>query len=277
MKKIVITGADGLIGSRIIELLKDKYQFVPISQKNCDITSQAQVKETFGNLDCEIILHLAAYTNVDQAEKQSELAYKVNVTGTENIFQICQYKNVKLIHISTDFVFDGQAKFFNEESQPNPISVYGKTKYQAEQIVKNKAMVVRLAYPYRTSFEAKKDFVRSIKSLLKEKKALRMVTDSIITPTFVDDIVYSLDYLMTNYSPEIFHIVGADSISPYQAGLMIAQKFGFDKSLIQEITYNEYFKNKAKRPKNGKITTIKNKFYQMKTFEEGLNFFLLGN
>lgn len=275
MLKIALTGADGLVGSRIIELLNDYFIFIPINKNQMDITDKNQVYKTIKSINFDIFLHLAAFTDVDGAEKNNELAYKINVEGTKNVFEVVNHKKGKFIYISTDFVFDGFNPPYNEKNQPNPISYYGKTKYEGEKALslpnQEKAMIIRISYPYRSTFEKKKDFVRTVKLLLEQKKNLFMVTDSLITPTFIDDIANALKYLFLNYSPEVFHITGRDSLSPYEAGILIAKTFNLDQHLIQPTTYKDYFKNRAKRPQYSQIQSIKNNFYKMKSFEQGLN------
>ncbi len=275
MLKIALTGADGLVGSRIIELLNDYFIFIPINKNQMDITDKNQVYKTIKSINFDIFLHLAAFTDVDGAEKNNELAYKINVEGTKNVFEVVNHKKGKFIYISTDFVFDGFNPPYNEKNQPNPISYYGKTKYEGEKALslpnQEKAMIIRISYPYRSTFEKKKDFVRTVKLLLEQKKNLFMVTDSLITPTFIDDIANALKYLFLNYSPEVFHITGRDSLSPYEAGILIAKTFNLDQHLIQPTTYKHYFKNRAKRPQYSQIQSIKNNFYKMKSFEQGLN------
>ncbi|NTU73413.1 sugar nucleotide-binding protein, partial [Candidatus Roizmanbacteria bacterium] len=253
--KIAITGSTGLIGSRIVELLSPDLTFIPVTQQEVDITNRESLENKLNNLDFDLFLHLAAYTNVDGAEEQRDLAYAINVTGTKNVFETVQAKGKKFIHVSTDFVFDGEQPPYYEDSVPHAISYYGQTKLDAENIVKGNAMIVRLSYPYRAAFEPKKDFMRVIKSLLEQGKELKMVSDSLMTPTFVDDIAYSLKYLINNYTPEIFHVVGADSMSPYEAGKLIAQTFGLDENLVQPTTYEEYFAGKAQRPRLAEIKT----------------------
>lgn len=270
MIKIALTGSTGLIGSRIVELLKEKFEFIPILQNEVDITDKISVQNKINLIEFDVFLHLAAFTNVDTAETQKELAYSVNVLGTKNVYDSVTDKNKKFIYISTDFVFDGTKPPYYENSISNPLSYYAQTKLKGEKIMLNKAMIVRLAYPYRAIFEPKKDFVRAIITALKDQKTIQMITDSTITPTFVDDIAYSFEYLFNNYSPETFHIVGSDSLSPYDAGLKIAKIFNLDQSLVVPITYNEYYKNKAKRPQFSEIKSKNNIFYKMKTFEEGL-------
>jgi len=270
MLKVALTGSEGMVGSRIVELLRNKIEFIPIKQAQMDITDKNKVASVLNSINFDIFLHLAAYTNVDAAEKNKELAYRVNALGTQNIFEIVSLKKKKMIYISTGFVFDGDNPPYTEKSTPKPVSIYGETKYQGEQLLNNEAMIVRFDYPYRNEFNLKKDFVRGIIGALKEGKKLSMVTDSLITPTFVDDIAQGLHYLIYHYSPEIYHLVGKNCLSPYEAGISIAKICRLDLSLITGVTYSKYFAGKAKRPQFAKITSVKNTFTQMKSFEEGL-------
>lgn len=270
MIKVALTGSTGLIGSRFVELLKDNFAIIPLTHDFIDITQTDQVDKKLKSFDFDYLIHLAAYTNVDKAEKEWNVARDINVNGTKNLFDFCQNFKKKLIFISTDFVFDGQNPPYDENSQPNPISNYGKSKYLGEQIVKNNSMIVRLSYPYGYPSTKKTDFVQTIKTLLKKRKQILMINDSLITPTFTDDVVFGLKYLINNYSPEIFHLVGNQSLSPLDAGQLIVKTFKLDSSFIKPVTYGEYFKNRAKRPRYSKIISIKNSFLKMKTFEEGL-------
>lgn len=274
MLKIALTGADGLVGSRIIELLNQDFEFIPLPQTLMDITNIEQVNNALKNLNYDIFFHLAAYTNVAGAETNKDLCFKINIDGTKNVFDVVKFQGKKFIYISTDFVFDGTNPPYFEDSQPKPTSVYASSKYEGEKIVNppagGQAMIVRISYPYRTNFETKKDFFRTFKFYLENNKPLSMITDSLITPTFIDDIAFGLKYLFNNYSPETYHLVGSDSLSPYDACLMIAKKFNLDKSLIGKTTYKEYVKGKAHLPQFATIKSKKNNFYKKKTFEEGL-------
>lgn len=271
MLKIALTGSTGLVGSRIVELLQNDFEFISLSSRECDIRNQDQVHNVLKDLDFDLFLHLAAYTNVDGAETDKEGAYSMNVTGTKNILNAVQHRGKNMLYISTDFVFDGKNPPYDEFSTENPISIYGETKFQGEEIVKGNAMIVRLSFPYRTSFEPKKDFMRTIKSLMEQGRELKMVTDSAITPTYIDDFAQGLKHLMNNFSPEIFHLVGGSSLSPYDAGKLIAKTFQLDEGLIQPTTYAEFFAGKAQRPQHSHIISKKNTFHRMKSFEEGLH------
>ncbi|MEK7096716.1 MAG: NAD(P)-dependent oxidoreductase [Patescibacteria group bacterium] len=270
MIKIALTGADGLVGSRIVELLKNDFEFIPLPQKSMDITNREQVDSVLKDLDFDIFFHLAAFTDVPGAETNKELCFKINRDGTKNVFEAVNQKQKKFIYVSTDFVFDGITPPYDEDSLPNPIGVYALSKYEGEKVVKDRAMIVRMAYPYRAKFELKKDFFRTFKFYLENNKPLSMITDSLMTPTFIDDIAYGLKYLFNNYSPEAYHLIGSDSISPYDATMMVAEKFNLNKALIGKTTYEEYVKGKSRLPQYATIKSNKNNFWKMKTFEMGL-------
>ncbi|MDO8621578.1 MAG: NAD(P)-dependent oxidoreductase [Candidatus Levybacteria bacterium] len=275
--KILGTGLTGLIGSRIVELLNGAYEF---EFSDTDITDKEAIGEKINNSNASVVLHLAAKTDVDGCEKDTALgvngdAWRINVEGTKNVAEACEKSNKKLIYISTDFVFDGEKESeYSEEDKPNPVNWYAKTKYEGEKIVQSSNLnwiIARLAYPYRANFQ-RKDFVRNLIHFFKNKESLSMVTDHIMTPTFIDDIAFAFDKLLKNDEKGIFHIVGNSFISPYEAAMKIAEVFNFDKVLIETTTRKDFFKYRAPRPfrlaiKNDKIQKLGIK---MKTFEEGL-------
>lgn len=272
MLKIALTGGTGLVGSRIIEVLSPYFEFTNLSQEKLDITNNEKVCQVLENLDYDIFLHLAAYTNVDGAEKNKDLAFQVNVTGTKNLLQKVISQEKKFIYISTDFVFDGTTPPYSENDTPNPLNYYSQTKFQGEQVTKDKAMIIRISYPYRTKFLGKKDLVCSLKNRLEKNEPLIMINDSLITPTFIDDIAFGMKHLFVNYDTGIYHLVGGDSISPFTAGQTIAEVFGLNKNLIKPISFCEYFKDlsKVNRPKFSQIISTTNAFYKMMNFKEGL-------
>ena len=270
MLKIALSGSTGLIGSRIIELLKNDFIFAPLLQSQVDITNRDVTLKAIDGMEFDLFLHLAAYTNVDGAEKEKELVHKINVDGTRNVFDAVTSKKRGFIYISTDFVFDGTHPPYFEDSTPNPLSYYAKTKFEGEKIVKGQAMIIRLSYPYRARFDQKKDYVKSIVTALSEKKRLNMITDCKITPTFVDDIAFALKHCFTNFAPHIIHLIGSQSLSHYEAGKLIAKIFKLDESLIQATSYQDYYINKAHRPQYSEIKSKNNTFYIIKTFEKGL-------
>ncbi|HLW60020.1 MAG TPA: sugar nucleotide-binding protein [bacterium] len=274
MIRVAITGATGLVGSRIVELLGDRFEFLPLGHDMLDITNKRQVDQVIGATEFEYLLHLAAYTDVEGAETHQDRAYEINVRGTDHIYRAVTRRDRKLIYFSTDFVFDGTAPPYDEDSIPNPLGCYGRSKYEGEQIVHGTAMIVRISYPYRAAFPKKKDFVRRIRALLEQGSELQLVTDSIITPTFIDDIAYATEQVIRHFSPGIVHITGAQSLSPYAAGKLIATKFDFDGARITPITFEKFSALRAPRPRYSMMMSKLNIFYKMRTFEDGLKGFL---
>jgi dTDP-4-dehydrorhamnose reductase len=274
---VAITGSTGLIGSRIIELLSDRFTFLPLRMEDgVDITNKHTLSSQLAARSFDILLHLAAYTNVDKAETEREICHKINVEGTKNLLDICEAKGAKMILISTDFVFDGLSlsrhpdpavagegsraqgiPTYTEISTPHPLGYYAQTKYEAEQLVKGKGMIVRITTPYRDEFPGKKDIVRTIKSLLEEGKPLSMVADNLVVPTAIDDIARALGYLIERFSPEIYHLVGPEAMSSYDLAMRIADKWHLNKSLITKTTHAQYGHGKAPRPQYGNIVSRK--------------------
>lgn len=278
--KIIGTGLNGLVGSRVSELLSGEFEFTNISRATgVDITNKEQVEHAISESIAEIVLHLAAKTDVDSSEKEKHLGensevWQINVNGTKNVAEACVKTNKKLIYVSTDLVFDGEQESYDEESTPDPVNFYGVTKYEGEKIVKaltSPWIIVRPAYPYRAEFE-KKDFVRAMLSRVESGQQIKAVTDHYFMPTFIDDFAQTLGLLIEKNQTGIFHTTGASLESPFTAAGKIATEFGLDQKLISQTTREEFFKDRAQRPfrlflKNDKIGKLGGK---MKTFEEGL-------
>lgn len=284
--KLFTIGGSGMVGSRIAELLQDKYSIDDLSLTNgVDITDPSSLDVIKNDKDHEVVLHIAAKADVDGCEQDKEqgehgAAYRINVGGTQNVVDVCKVSNKKLLYISTDFVFDGNKEppyKYTEEDKPHPINWYAETKYKGEEIVKNSGVsyaILRIAYPYRAdAFALKKDFIHAVMGRLAQNQPITAVTDHIMTPTFVDDIAFAIDAILSNDATGIYHVVGSQSLSPYDAFTMMADQFGYDKSLISKTTRGEYFKGKAPRPFNLSLNNakIEKLGVTMRSFEEGLS------
>lgn len=282
-QKIIGTGLSGLVGSRFVELLGEKYEFEDISRKaGTDITDTSAVLERLQKSDAGWVIHMAAYTNVDGAEAEKELgtesiSWKINVLGTENVVKAAEATGKKLLYISTDFVFDGKNTpegGYTEEDSPNPVNWYAKTKYEGEKAVQNSSIpwvIVRIAYPYRADYE-KNDFMRAIKNRLSQGLEVKAIEDHKFSPTFIDDVAVAIEGLITNNASGIYHVTGSESLTPFDAALFIAEIFGLDKSLIGKTTRAEYFEGKAERPfdlsmNNAKIKSLG---IEMHSFKDGM-------
>lgn len=282
--KILGTGLTGLVGSRIVELLSDQYEFENLSYENgIDITNKDQVEKIVVDSPAGVVLHLAAKTDVDGCEKDKPLgingdAWKINVEGTRNLVEACEKSGKKIIYISTDFVFDGKnppVGGYSEEDLPKPINWYAKTKHEAEKLVQSSSMpslICRIAFPYRANFVGKKDFVAAIRAKLENKEKIAVVEDELVTPTFIDDLASAIEMLIKNNCTGVYHLVGSSFHTPVKAAEMVADTFALDKNLIEKITRKEYYEGRAPRAfslklKNDKLTKLGLK---MLTFEEGL-------
>jgi dTDP-4-dehydrorhamnose reductase len=283
--QIVGLGLNGLVGSRIVELIGDRYEFVSLSRETgVDITKPETLTSIKNYPQANFVLHLAAKADVegceeDKSSSQQGDAWRINVEGTKNVAEICRETGKKIIYISTDFVFDGEkpkGESYSEEDRPNPINWYGETKYRGEKAIEASGAdyaIVRLAYPYRAKFEAKKDFMRAIKDRLIEGLPISAVIDHIFCPTFIDDFAYALDKLIETDATGIYHVVGSQALTPYDSAMKIAEAFGLSAGLISRTTREEFFKNRALRPFNLMLTNdkIKQLGVEIKGFDKGLH------
>lgn len=283
MNKIPLigTGLSGLVGSRIVDMMTG-YQIEDISRKTgTDILNRSELLRRIESSPSAYVIHMAAYTNVDQAEIQESLgensdAYQLNVTATQYVIEACQRSGKHLIHCSTDMVFSGDTEAGHHElDETHATGWYAQTKELGEKAVRESAIpwtIVRLAYPYRATYE-KKEYVRIFKWLLEEKKQIQCVSDHYFTPTFIDDLAGVFDYLITHQLRGIVHAGGGQRVSPYEAALKVADVFGLDSSLITPTTRHEYFSGKAPRAYNLSLIndTLSQLPVAMHTFDQGLS------
>jgi len=247
---IIGTGLSGMVGSRLVELFSDKYRFINLDlTTNIDITDAPAVNQALSQHQSTVVIHLAAFTDVSKAYEEKDnkqgLVYKVNTEGTRNIAQACQKHGHYLIHISTDFVFDGEKETpYTETDKPNPIEWYGQTKFWAEQAVQKsncQHVIARIAYPFRSHFPQKLDLVRNILQKLKTNSLHPMFTDQIITPTFIDDICNTLNIFINKKPTGIYHLVGSTSLSPFELTQKISQVFNL-KADIKSSSFKDFIK-----------------------------------
>lgn len=256
MQTILATGATGLVGSRFVEMFKDKYQVINLDlTTGVDITKAETFKPFFdAHPEAKVLIHLAAFTDTNKAFEQTGdkagVCYQVNVVGTQNIADACKAYGIHLIHVSTDFVFDGTKTTPYVEDDPTaPIEWYGQTKALAEEVVKNSGAsytIIRLSYPYRANYDVKPDLVKKIRAGLESGKLYPQFSDTLITPTWIDDIARAFDRIIEVRPAGILHIVGSGSLSPYNLAQKVAQAYGFDPNLVKEGSLTEYLKTAAR-------------------------------
>ena len=285
-QKVIGTGLSGLVGSRVVELLKDKYEFVDFSlDSGVNVLDKESLSAAFENhQDAVAVLHMAAFTDTNIAWEQrgdkSGICYQLNVEGTRNILQLAQKYNQYFIYISTDFVFNGtKTTPYTETDTPNPIEWYGETKYLGEKVVTDsgyQAAIVRITYPYRANFDKKPDIVHKVLTKLQNGEVVKMFSDQICTYTFIDDIAASLDKFFENKYTGIYHLVGSSSHSPYEMAKLVAKTFSYNENLVQPSSLEDYIKSQPEgsRPWQKTLITsnqkVKDLGIQMKTIKEGL-------
>ena len=249
---LIVTGLSGLLGSRLTRLAGEAFSLVNIDiAEGVDIGDRAQLLEAAQRAPAALALvHLAAFTDVSRAEAQTGDAngscWRVNVAGTQNVAEACRANGLHLIHVSTDFVFDGRKEAsYAEDDLPNPIEWYGRTKWMAEEAARTAGAwtIVRIAFPYVAGPAPRPDLVRSLREKLARNQEVRLFTDQIITPTFADDIVQGI-LLLARMRPngEVFHLAGSSSLSPFDLGRKIAAAFDLNEALILPSTLEEYLK-----------------------------------
>ena len=245
--KILVTGANGMFGQDLCPILEDVGAFViETDADTLDTTKSDEVEQALTDIHPDMVIHCAAYTNVDKAEEDVESATLINVTGTENIAKICGKLDIPLIYISTDYVFDGtKTEPYTPDDIPNPLSVYGKTKLQGEEAVKKyceKYYIARTSWLYG---HHGKNFVETMISLA-QKDELKVVDDQIGCPTWTVELANGiLRLLQKPYGT--YHVCGSGSTSWYGFAKEIFEQSNLKVNLKPCTT--EEFPRPAKRPK----------------------------
>ncbi|MFN4986250.1 MAG: dTDP-4-dehydrorhamnose reductase, partial [Ignavibacteria bacterium] len=223
----------------------------------------------------EVIINLAAMTNVDKCESDKQMCWEVNVTLVESLARLARIVDARMVHVSTDYVFDGQKGPYAEAAVPNPIGYYGKSKLAGENaciVGSMQAAVVRTNVVYGP-FVERPDFVRWVLDALESRTPIRVVNDQCSNPTYVDDISESILRIIQKRRSGIYHVGGADYCSRYEFALRIAEFFRADPSNISPVTTAE-LKQPARRPLKGGLITLKAETdlgMKMRGIESGLS------
>ncbi len=259
--KVLITGISGMLGVDLCQTLKEKHEVVGFDLKEfpsisfCppvqrgDITKIDEVKEAFDEFAPQMVIHAAAYTDVDGCEKDPDKAYKVNTLGTQNVCLASQEPNIPIIYISTDFVFDGNKDSpYLEFDQPRPISIYGRSKLAGEEYVKtllNKYFVVRTSWLYG---HYGRNFVETMLQLASQKKELKVVNNQVGSPTYTRDLSRKIKELLPTELYGIYHITNSGSCSWYEFAREILKLAGIKGAQLKPIT-SEELDRPASRPR----------------------------
>ncbi|MDR0911835.1 MAG: dTDP-4-dehydrorhamnose reductase, partial [Methanobrevibacter sp.] len=216
---ILITGYKGMLGSDLMEILEknEKYNLIPTDVDTLDITNLEAVKETFNEKKPDIVINVAAYTDVDGCETNRELAYNVNAIGPKNLAICCNENGAKLLHISTDYVFHGENTVpYTEEDKTDPINYYGETKLVAEQLIQenmNSYFILRTAWLYGYNG---KNFVKTMLNLSKDHDEITVVNDQQGSPTFTRDLAASMVEIIESDKYGIYHVTNSSTCTWYE-------------------------------------------------------------
>lgn len=250
---ILVTGTNGQLGRELQRLspVYSDYHFIFTSRQQLTIENFNTVAEFFIGNKIDYCINCAAYTAVDKAESEQEQAFLINATAVGNLAKICFEENTKLIHISTDYVFDGLAKLPIDEQHPvNPISVYGASKLKGEQLcLQNNpaAIIIRTAWLY-SSFGH--NFVKTMLRLMKEKTAINVVNDQIGCPTYAADLAKAIMQIIETplqvLPAQVFHYCSRGNISWYDFAMAIKEMTA-SQCMVKPIPASQY-PTAAKRP-----------------------------
>ena len=260
MTKILVTGGNGQLAQCLKDVVKNDdeldvdFQDLPY----LDITDKQQLEAYFSKNEFDYCINCAAYTAVDLAEEQSDLAYAVNAEGPKNLAEICKKYQVKLLHISTDFVFDGKKQTpYIETDTPNPLGVYGASKWQGEryiQEVMEDYFIIRTSWLYS---EYGNNFMKTMLRLSETRDEISVVSDQIGSPTYAGDLAEILIKIIlslpTNYG--VYHYSNSGAISWYDFAVEIFKQFG-RKIEVKPIKTEDY-PTTAKRPEYSVLYTTK--------------------
>lgn len=260
MKTILVTGSDGQLGTCIRQLSKktNEVKFIFKNSTELDITDEKQVISFFSKNSIDYCVNCAAYTAVDNAESNSKLAFKINSEAVKNLAEVCKENRSTLIHISTDFVFDGNSKKpYKESDNPNPKSVYGVSKLQGEkeiQSILKEYFIIRTSWLYS---EFGNNFMKTMLRLAQDRKSLGVVNDQIGSPTYANDLAYIILKIINLNSKDfgIYHFSNEGIITWYDFAKEIFKQSN-TKISLKPIFTKEY-PTPAKRPKYSVLDTTK--------------------
>jgi dTDP-4-dehydrorhamnose reductase len=272
MQTVAVSGSNGLLGRKLVRAAEARYRVLAmdvaeeppvrsgrVEYVRCDVMDADLVARTLGTARPAWVFHTAAFTDVDACESHRETAWSVNVVGAENVALACAGLGARMVHLSTDYVFDGAHGPYTEIDTPNPISHYGATKLESERAVASVlpgALIVRTMVLYGFEPAVRPNFVTWLVAKLRRSEPVRIVTDQFGNPTLADDLAAALLVLSDRGAEGIFHAAGAEWLSRHAFALRVAEVFGLDCSLIAPTT-SDAFRQPAPRPLRSGLYTEK--------------------
>jgi dTDP-4-dehydrorhamnose reductase len=263
--RILVTGSNGLLGQKLTRLLSqsnEHYLIATAREKSVlqiqygefrpmDILKDEEVQNVISAARPDVIIHTAAMTNVDQCETDREGCWKANVEGVESVVKACEKAGARLIHLSTDFIFDGSHGPLDENEKPAPVNYYGESKLAAEKLIMQSNIhwaILRTVLVYGITRDmSRSNIVLWVKKNLEDGKSIQVVDDQFRTPTLAEDLAKGCYLAAEKNAKGIYHISGKDFLSPYEIAVHTARFFELEASLIRK-TDSTQFKQPAKRP-----------------------------
>ena len=274
MKRILICGANGLLGQRLALMLSSQTEHEVLNTSRhrafvfdhqlfdytqLDITHKSDVKSLVSSFHPTVIVNAAAATNVDWCETHREEAWKTNVVGVENLIEAARKVGAKVIHISTDYVFDGKHGPYSEDDKPNPLSYYGRSKLASENALRVSGLpytIIRTIVLYGSGMGVKDNFPLWVVRSLRAQSVIHCAEDQISNPTHVNDLAYAVVKAYELNREGLYHVCGGERINRYDFAIRAAETFGLDASLIQRARSAD-LKQTAQRPLVTGFITLK--------------------
>lgn len=255
--KVLVTGVKGQLGYDVVrELEKRNIEVVGVDIDEMDITDASSVNEVITSAKVDAVIHCAAYTAVDAAEENREICHKVNVEGTQNIATVCKKLGIKMMYISTDYVFDGQGDHFWEpDDERKPLNVYGQTKYEGELAVQNileEYFIVRIAWVFGING---KNFIKTMLNLAKTHDQLTVVDDQYGSPTYTYDLARLLVDMIISDKYGVYHATNEGICTWYELACEAFKQSGISVD-VRPVDSSAY-PSKAKRPSNSRMSKDK--------------------
>lgn len=257
--RVLVTGVKGQLGYDVVnEMLKRGIEPVGVDVEEMDITDKAACDKVITEANVDAVIHCAAYTAVDAAEDNVEICMKVNAEGTRNIAEVCRKLDIKMMYISTDYVFDGQGERpWEPDDERHPLNVYGQSKYEGELAVEElveKFFTVRIAWVFGVNG---KNFIKTMLRIGKERGAATVVCDQIGSPTYTYDLARLLVDMIQTDKYGRYHATNEGLCSWYEFACEIFRAAGMDEVKVTPVTSAEYPASRAKRPMNSRISKEK--------------------
>jgi len=238
--KILLLGHKGMLGSDLLKKLSADHEVTGMDKEEIDIVSAKDCKNAVAEVNPDIVINAAAFTNVDGCETQRDACFAVNAEAVKNICEACRGKNIKIIHFSTDYVFDGTAtKPYEENDKCNPISAYGASKLAGERYLQSLSedyLLIRTSWLYGING---KNFVRTILDKAKTTTRLSVVDDQIGCPTYTKDLAAAVELLIFQNQRGIFHVTNRGHCSWYEFAVRILKEVSKDEVEVKPIKTHE--------------------------------------